>query len=223
MPIKKFDDYEYNLVGMNEGERDVSPATRKMLLSSYPMDWSTHPPSSAYFEKGLASYKESFTNPSPVPKIYGKIDGSNMTPPDLDLQEAKEREILNTYVPKRPSELTTYDAADAKELVTKIYAAKGKVAAMKEVQPNVFSIMSVNDLNEKEELAPATHYADEGLGENTIVVPEVTYSYKSSDPFFTPSEKNPDEKSRNNRIDYTQWTPGLERQFAPNKSMEYWY
>jgi hypothetical protein len=216
-PINKFDDYEYNMIGMNEGERDVSPATRKMLLSSYPMDWSTQPPSSTHFEKGLAAFKEAFQNPSPIPNIYGNVDGSKMTPPDLDSQEAKEREMLNTYVPKKPSELTTYDAADAKELVDKIYAAKGKVVSMKEVQPNVFSIMSVNDINPVEP-AQVTQGANENAGENTIQVPDVTYSYKSMDPFFTPGER-----LRNDRIDYTQWTPGLERQFAPNQTMEHWY
>jgi len=215
--INKFDDYEYNMIGMNEGERDVSPATRKMLMSSYPMDWSTQPPSSTHFEKGLAAFKEAFQNPSPIPNIYGNIDGSKMTPPDLDSQEAKEREILNTYVPKKPSALTTYDAADAKELVDKIYGAKGKTVSMKEVQPNVFSIMSVNDINPVEP-AQATQGANESSGENTIQVPEVTYSYKSMDPFFTPGER-----MRNDRIDYTQWTPGLERQFAPNQTMEHWY
>jgi hypothetical protein len=216
-PINKFDDYEYNMIGMNEGERDVSPATRKMLLSSYPMDWSTQPPSSTHFEKGLASFKEAFQNPSPIPNIYGNLDGSKMTPPDLDAQEENERKILNTYVPKKPSELTTYDAADAKELVDKIYAAKGKVVSMKEVQPNVFSIMSVNDINHVEP-AQVTEAANENAGENTIQVPNVTYSYKSMDPFFTPGER-----LRDDRIDYTQWTPGLERQFAPNQTMEHWY
>ena len=217
--ITSVDDYEYNMIAMHEGERDISPATRKMLLSSYPMDWSVQPPSSAHFERGLANFKESFKNPSPIPNIYTNINGSSMTPPDLASQEAKEKEMLNTYVPKMPSELTTYDAADAKELVDKIYAAKGKVAKMKEVQPNVFSIMSVNDINPPmEEEAQAMHEPNVNAGENTIDVPSVTYSYKSMDPFFTPGEK-----SRNDRIDYTQWTPGLERQFAPNKTMEHWY
>jgi hypothetical protein len=213
--INSVDDYEYNMVMMNEGERDVSAATRKMLLSSYPMDWSTQPPSSSHFERGLANLKESFKNPSPIPNIYGNINGSTMTPPDSE--EEKERRILNTYVPKKPSELTTYDAADAKELVDKIYASKGKVVSMKEVQPNVFSIMSVSDINAEEE-AQATHGANEDSGENTIALPEITYSYKSSDPFFTQGER-----LRKDRIDYTQWTPGLERQFAPNTTMEHWY
>jgi hypothetical protein len=214
----KFDDYEYNMISMNEGERDVSPSTRKMLLSSYPMDWVNQPPSSTHFEKGLAGFKEAFQNPSPIPNIYKNIDGSKMIPPDLDSQEAREREMLNTYVPKNPSSLTTYDAADAKELVDKIYASKGKKVSMKEVKPNVFSITSVHNLIPEEEEAQATHDANHAAGENTIQVPEVTYSYKSADPFFTPGDR-----LRDDRIDYTQWTPGLERQFAPNTTMEHWY
>jgi hypothetical protein len=214
------DDYEYNMVASNEGERDISPATRKMLLSSYPMDWSMHPPSSTYYEQGLAAFKESFQNPSPIPNIYRKIDGSNMIPPDLEGMELKEREMLNTYTPKNPSSLTTYDAADAKELVDKIYAAKGKKASMKQVGDNVFSITSVHDLTPppEEDLAPATSEASSLTGENTIVLPEITYSTKSMDPFFTPNESD-----RLTKTDYTAWTPGLERQFAPNQTMEHWY
>jgi hypothetical protein len=220
IPIMNVDDYEYSMVAVNEGQRDISPATRKMLLSSYPMDWTMHPPSSSYFEQGLATFKESFQNPSTIPNIYGKVDGSNMIPPDLESHEQKEREMMSTYTPKNPSSLTTYDAADAKELVDKIYAAKGKRVSMKEVGNNVFSITSVHDLTppQEEDVAPATSEASSIAGENTIVLPQVTYSAKGMDPFFTPND--PD---RLLKTDYTAWTPGLERQFAPNQTMEHWY
>ena len=222
-PIMNVDDYEYNIVFANEGERQMTQATRNLLMSSYPMDWSVQPPSSTYFEKGLANFKEAFQNPSaPIPPIYGKIDGSNMIPPDSAGAEQLERTILNTYTPKKSNELSTYDIADAKEIVDRIYSAKGKVATMKQVDTNVFTITGVIDKNPVNEPAieeaTASTEAVADAGENVIAVPEVTYSPKSMDPFF-----NTAERTRDGKMNYTTWTPGLERQFAPTDSMTNWY
>lgn len=222
-PIMNVDDYEYNLVFANEGERAMTQATRNLLMSSYPMDWSVQPPSSTYFEQGLANFKEAFQNPQPpIPSVYGKIDGSNMIPPDSAGAEAQERTILNTYTPKKPNELTTYDIADAKEIVDRIYSAKGKVATLKQVDTNVFTITGINDKNPVNEPAveesTASTSAVSDAGENVIAIPQVTYSANSKDPFFTPGEG-----TRDGRMNYRTWTPGLERQFAPTDSMVNWY
>ncbi len=48
-PIDGVDDYEYSLVFKNEGDRAMTKETRDLLMSQYPMDWSTQPPSSASF------------------------------------------------------------------------------------------------------------------------------------------------------------------------------
>jgi hypothetical protein len=119
------DDYEYTAIFAGEGDKALTKEKRDVLMSAYPMDWSTQPPSSELFQQGLAAFKEQFENPAPQAKgntanPFREVDGSNMTPPDSSAEEAKEREILATYVPKKPGELTTYDAADAQELITRI-------------------------------------------------------------------------------------------------------
>jgi hypothetical protein len=224
-PINSVDDYEYNLVFQNEGDRGITKAQKDALMRAYPMDWTVQPPSSSVFQQGLANYRESFQN-APPPQAgnpYKSIDGSTMTPPDTLSEEKKEREILATYVPKKPQELTTYDASDDKELIHRIYDAKGLVADYQEVKPGVFAVTGTRRKDEKvvyeDEVAPASEAAVPQAGENTLVVPPAAMEYNSSlDPFFTPGEK-----TRDGKWDYTRWTPGLERMFAPTEAQTNWY
>ena len=224
--IQSVDDYEYNMVFQNEGDRGLTKSTRDLLMSQYPMDWTTQPPSSARFQDSLAKFKESFTTqelPSKTP--YTSIDGDMIPPVYTD-----EKDILATYVPKKPNELTTYDAADAKEIVDRIYGAKGLVADLKKTGDNTYTVMSTRKKD-----APIVYEAEEGeedaSGSNApassqptageaIVVPNNVDNYKGSDPFFT---VNPNNKTRMGKWDYSSWTPGLERMFAPTEPQENWY
>ena len=216
-PIMNVDDYEYSMVFKNEGDRGITKKKRDALMSQYPMDWTVQPPNSSTFQHGLAVYRESFKNPPPENQ-YEEINGSNMIPPG-----SPEEEILQKYTPKDPQSLTTYDAADAKELIEKIYDAKGLVAQYKQTGPNQFTVVSTRKKDEpivydEEEspAAPASINPVYSIGEETIVVP--TFENNGSDPFFTPSEK-----TRDGKWDYTSWTPGLERMFAPTQARLNWY
>ena len=60
--ILDVDDYEYNLVFQNEGDREMTKALQNKLQSQYPMDWSVQPPSSVHFETGKKRLMESFAN-----------------------------------------------------------------------------------------------------------------------------------------------------------------
>ena len=246
-PISSVDDYEYNAVFRGEGDKAMTKETRDILMSAYPKDWTTQPPSSELFQQGLAAYKESFQNPTQSQQAgsqgsqgsqgspYKEVDGSNMTPPDSLATEKKEREILATYVPKKPGELTTYDAADAEEIVKRIYSAKGLVADMKKTGDNIFTIMGTRKENEPvayepEDIqptldgsgnqAPTSSGAVAAAGENTIDVPVNVQQIQSVDPFFQTSAQD---KTRGDKWDYTSWTPGLERMFAPTQPQEKWY
>lgn len=232
-PIRSVDDYEYNMVFQNEGNRGITKRQRDALMARYPMHWTTQPPSSELFQQGLAAYeeekKEAFENPPPAGKNpYAQVDGSNMTPPDTLEAEKKEREILATYTPKDPQKLTTYDAADAQELIQKIYDAKGLVPSVKQTGPNQFTILSTMKKGEevKWEDDPATPpqavsdvAPQAGQGEGTIVVPAVAQEVHTGlDPFYTA-----DASSRDGKWNYTKWTPGLERMFAPTEPQTNWY
>ena len=228
-PIMGVDDYEYNMIFKNEGDRAMTKSTRDFLMAKYPKDWSTQPPSSDTFQRGLAEFKESFQDQSQDKKNMPNFlkNEAAMTPPDSLAEEMKEREILAKYTPKDAQSLTTYDAADADELIKRIYSAKGVVATYKQTGDNQFTIYRTTPENKVSEMeadeekaegeAPASINAVPALGENTTIVPTIEYT-GGTDPFFTPGEKTRDE-----RWDYTSWTPGLERMFAPNTPMRNWY
>lgn len=219
-PINEVDDYEYNLVFNNEGEKGMTKANRDLLMSAYPMDWSTHPPSSSVFEQGQANFLSDLSIKSQTPQTgaspYARLEGFETVPP------VTQPEILATYVPKKPQELTTYSAADAKEIIDRIYSAKGQIADMKPsaTDPNVFIITGVRQKD-----SPITYEAEasdepvQAAGENTIQAPVIyTSENQGLDPFFTPGDT-----TRDGKWDYTRFTPGLERSFAPNTPMQNWY
>lgn len=219
-PINDVDDYEYSLIFKNEGEKPISKANRDLLMSAYPMDWSTHPPSSSVFEQGYTDFVQELAEkrrtPQSGPNPYANLEGFGTLPP------VTEKEILSTYVPKKPQELSTYDAADAKEIIDRIYSAKGLIADMKPStsDSNVFIITGVRNKASPISYEPDAEASDgavEASGENTIEAPVVT-SDQTLDPFFTPGDSTNDGK-----WDYTRFTPGLERSFAPNEPMENWY
>jgi hypothetical protein len=234
-PINSVDDYEYNLVFRGEGDKAMTKATRDVLMSAYPKDWTTHPPSSELFQQGLAAYKEGFANSPPPQKgnPYKEVDGSNMTPPDSKAAEDAERDILTTYVPKKPGELTTYDLDDAEEIVKRIYTAKGLVAYTKRGDNNTVTVMSTSKIGEEvvyeDEYpisasnagAPTGTGAVKAAGEGTVDVPVNIVNLGPKDPFFTPVSQ--EGRTRSDKWDYTSWTPGLERMFAPTEPQTKWY
>ena len=123
--------------------------------------------------------------------------------------------------------MTTYDAADAKEIVDRIYGAKGLDVDLKKTGDNTYTIMGTRKKNapvvyDDELDASGSHAAASSqpvasAGE-TLIVPATVENYKTPDPFFTVNSK-----TRMGKWDYSSWTPGLERMFAPTEPQTNWY
>jgi hypothetical protein len=232
-PINDVDDYEYNLVYQNESDKAVSKALISKLMSQRPMEWSGMPPSSSQFQAGL---RESFENATPtVPddaKPYDNIAGNLMQPPDMSEAEKEEKKILQTYRPKFPPTPTSYDSRDVNELIKKVYDAKGVVPDVRHKDgTNVYEIVGVRRKDEKVVFedeaveAEATEGPNKGAMESTVKAPLAVrdMNSRSQDSFFDEGSAAVEKKSRANRWDYTAWTPGLERMFAPTKPQQQWY
>lgn len=225
-PINSVDDYEMNLVFQNENDREITKDLRNKLMSQYPMDWSTQPASSAYFSKGK---KESSDNATPIDAsmneiVYKNISSDNLQPPDTDSAEMEERKILQTYEPKHPRDLKTYNIEDANELIKKIYDAKGLIPEVEHKKDtNVYTIVATRKKGEKieyeDDLGDATAEESEDNMENVTVVPQAAVDImRDSDPFY-----NSKQKTRMDKWDYTKYTPELERMFAPTYPRSQWY
>ena len=220
------DDYEYNLVFQQEGDREISKALYNKLQSQYPLDWSTQPPSSAHFQAGLQKLKESFQAPPVMesgPNPYREMNAEAFTPPDTTAEHMEERKILQLYQPAKTDSLGTYQLDDAQALIKRIYDAKGLIPEVQKKEGNVYEVIGTRRKDEKivyeDENPPAQRAPVETAGEGTITVPATAVDVAAGlDPFFTPSAS-----THMDRWDYTKFTPGLERMFAPTYPTVEWY
>ena len=224
--IQNLDDYEYNLIYTNEGDRVLKKELRDKMMAQYPMHWTTYPPSSSQFQAG---YRESFQNAKQdVPddaKPYQNISGSTMQPPDAGINEREERKVLQTYTPDFPPKAQTYDDRDANTLIKKIYDAKGLIPIVNHKEgTNVYEIVGTRRKNEKivyeDEQGPALQGANTTTGEGVVPVVsglnEMTTS--SRDSFYASGGQG-----STNPWQYTAWTPGLERVFSPTEPKQNWF
>ena len=226
--INDVDDYEYSQVFKGETDRELTQMQRNKLMSQYPMDWSTNPPSSTTFQTGLREmFEDASGSMIPMESPYTAITDDSLKPSDTEAIEKEERKILQTYQPKHLKDLTTYDIEDAKELIKKIYDVKGMIPQVVKKPNNVFEVVGTRRKDEKivyDETcsdAPNTSSKEStaATGENVIKVPQAAVDANAAlDPFY---ESRP--STRQDKWTYRSWTPGLERMFAPTESKSNWY
>lgn len=226
--IMNVDDYEYSQVFENESEKELSTGLRNKLMSQYPMDWSTQPPSSSQFQQGQREmFEDKPVEPDGATNPYTKANDDSMKPPDTLAMEQEERKIIQTYQPKHVGDLTTYNVEDAMELIRKIYDKKGEIPQVIKKNDNVYEIIGTRKKDAKvvyEEMdgdAPASEEPSTLAGENVTVVPQAATDKNSAiDPFYEPNHGG---GSKTGRWSYRQWTPGLERMFAPTEARADWH
>ena len=228
-PIDDLDDYELSLVFQNQGSKVASKKQISDAMTRYPMDWSVQGPNSQYFQDNEEEYKkkkEEDNNNPPVTGFYNEIDGSNMKLPDTAAMEDEEKKILQTYKPECSKGLLEYSVDDVKALVNKVYSKKGLIPVIEQSKQGA-NIWEITELKEKnphivweDELEKQTERQKmEKRGEEVIQVPyTATDTAAGLDPFFEPRNT-----VRDGKFDYTQWTPGLERMFAPTYPIKEWY
>ena len=224
-PIDDLDDYELSLVFQNQGSKEASRRQISDAMTRYPMDWPVQGPNSQYFQDNQAEFEKKVTvniNDPPPTKMYNEIDGSDMTPPDTAAFEAEEKKILQTYKPECSKGLLQYSVDDVRSLVDKIYGKKDLIPVIEKSKQgeNIWEITEVKEKHPhivwEDDLERQTM---EKRGEEVIEVPYTASDIAAGlDPFF--QARNP---VRDGRYDYYQWTPGLERMFAPTFPIKAWY
>jgi hypothetical protein len=228
-PIDDLDDYELSLVFQNQGSRTASKKQISDAMTRYPMDWVVQGPNSQYFQDNEEQFKkeqqESFENP-PDTSYYKEIDGSDMKPPNTEAMDEEEKKILQTYKPECSKGLLEYSVDDVKGLVDKIYCKKGLIPVIEKSKQGE-NIYEITELKEKD---PHIVWEDEleketvrekqrQRGEEVIEVPYTASDVAAGlDPFFQARNT-----TRDGKFDYYQWTPGLERMFAPTYPIKAWY
>lgn len=226
-PINNLDQYELEAVFNNEGDRELKQQQINQITRKYPLDWSNYPPNSSKFQSGQAKYIEGFSSKASaedLEKPYKDIGDGNLTPPDTIAMEKEEKRILSTYKPKHADSLTTYDLDDAETLIANIYKPKGLIPEVVRKEGNVFEVVRTRKIKEEIQYeddlpdAPSSLNSVLAAGEGRIEVPPVAIETAAArDPFYEPTTS-----TRADRSDYTKWTPGLQRMFAPTDTMASW-
>ena len=226
-PIMKVDDYEVSHIFQNRGSREASKKQLSDAMTRYPLDWSVQSPDSQVFQEGQVHWEkkkvENYENP-PHTEAYQNIDGSNMVPMDTETQEEEEKKILQMYQPKSSKELLHYSVDDVQQLMDRVYNKRGLIPVIHKSKQGE-NMWEITEVKEKD---PTIVWEDDvqtdremqtQRGEQNIEVP-ITASDLSSglDPFFTERSS-----TRHGKNDYTQWTPGLERMFAPTHPVKAWF
>lgn len=228
-PIDDLDDYELSLVFQNQGSKTESRKQISDAMTRYPMDWVVQGPDSQNFQDNQAKYDKKLEEDSKSPpptKIYNKIDGADMTPPNIQAMDDEEKKILQTYKPECSKGLLQYSLDDVKGLVDKIYGKKGQIPIIEKSKQaeNVWEITEVKEKNPhivwEDDLERETERQKmEQRGEEMIEVPYTASDVAAGlDPFF--QARNP---TRDGKYDYYKWTPGLERMFAPTYPIKAWF
>lgn len=228
-PIDDLDDYELSLVFQNRGSKEASKKQISDAMTRYPMDWSNQPPDSQYFQDNQAKFEQQVatdSNNPPPTSYYKEIDGSDMTPPDTLAIDEEEKKILQTYVPEKSKGLLQYSVDDVKELVDKIYGKKGLIPVVEKSKqaPNTWEIVEVKEKDPhivwEDDLQRETERQKmQKRGEEVIEVPYTATDVAAGlDPFFQARNS-----VRDGKFDYYQWTPGLERMFAPTYPIKAWF
>lgn len=222
-PIMNLDDYEVSSVFQNRGSREASKQQLSDAMTRYPLDWSVQSPDSQVFQEGQAQWQrksmENYENPP-----HTAADQNSMAPMDTETQEEEEKKILQMYQPKSSKELLHYSVDDVQQLMDRVYKKRGLIPVINKSKQGE-NMWEITEIKEKD---PTIVWEDDvqteretqmQRGEQTIEVP-ITASDLSSglDPFF--GERS---STRHGKNDYTQWTPGLERMFAPTHPIKAWF
>ena len=228
-PINSLNEYEVATVFNNQGSKPASRQQISDAMTRYPMDWSVQGPDSQHFQENQAIFEKDQANkasdPAPT-SFYREVDGSNMTIPDTEAMNDEEKKILQTYVPETSKGLLQYSVEDVKQLVDRVYTKRGLVPVIHKSKQgeNIWEITEVKEKDPKivwedEVERDVQRSTMEQRGEEVIEVP-YTVSYLSAglDPFF--QSRN---RVRDGKYDYTEWTPGLERMFAPTYPLKSWF
>lgn len=230
MPIDDLFEFDDANVYQNRGSKVASKKQISDAMTRYPMDWPSRGPDSQVFQEEQAQFEKEVDNTKKLykgePDFYKEVDGRNMELPDLYKIDDEERKILQTYKPESSKGLLEYSVDDVKGLLHKLYDKKGLVPVVEKSKQgeNVWEIVEVKEKNPKivwedDVQANAKREAMEKRGEEVIQVPYTASDIRAGlDPFFQPRNS-----VRDGKFDYTQWTPGLERMFAPTYPLKSWF
>ena len=232
-PIKKLDDYEYTRVFETErGSRTpISKESTSELLTNRALDWATLPFNSedrAEKEDTFVSGRMESGFREPESGVYFK-NVNSVEPPDMEAQHAREQKILAAYRPTDISEhVQDSEMKKVGNLVHKMYESDPNwepvVKKVGEYQWEVVELRPKPRKEQYEEEKSRNLALAEERGE-ALPPPSLSIDDRlRADPYFDKGGVGDRDNQKYWKYDdFKQWTPGLERMFAPTFDNQKWY
>lgn len=176
-------------------------------------DWSSYPQSASKFATGAAAMP-------PVDQLT-LLQSTAAFPPDQEKQELAERAAIKEYGPRSAVSYWETPLEEVQKLVEATNTDSHFKPEVSRVGPNQFEITKLIPVVG----APGASLAAAGVRDTRDASVEVAAPVVAQtvppDPLF-------EEGSRATGTvfswsDFTKWTPGLERAFAPSRPLENWY
>jgi hypothetical protein len=228
--IKKLDDYEYTRIFQNENSPrgNISKTAVNSMMASHQWDWAKLPYNSearAAKENSFIAGREDSAIRDPKTGVFFKtLEGFEVNPPDTAAINENEKKSLATYTETPAENLLKHNVQDVAELVKKMYADDPDWEPVVErVNDNEFRVSELRPKRRVEYYAGEEEQTIERAKEGGNVSAGVTVEGGRQDPFF---DKKGVLDYSNDRFweykDFKQWTPGLERMFAPTLDTTNW-
>lgn len=230
-PINKMDDYEYTRIFQNESSPrgEISRTTVNSLTAQNQFDWSKLPFNSqtrADAETEFVSERMDGVYRDPKTGVFFKsVEGMNVMPPDADAIDAAELASMEAFKSEAPENLLMQrDNDDIAAMVKTMYENDPNWEPVVEhVGANNYRISELRPRARKEKYAGNEEETIERATLGGLVSPQVVIENEGIDPYF---DKKGVLDYTNDRFhqykDFKNWTPGLERMFAPTLDTGDW-
>lgn len=238
-PITKLDDYEYERVFQLEdvSRNTITDVQNNELMNEHIFDWANLP----FNSEERAIKEDTFVagrmeSGFPEPKtgvIFNDISGRNVYPPDKQAEYLREQKLLATY---RPTDFSKHvvdnETEQVAKLVSKMYENdKNWAPVVTKTDEGKYAVTELRPKSRKElweDAQTINMVATAGFEDKSGTGPTANLEIIDRlhiDPFFDKGGVMPD-VARKRVWDYSQfnqWTPDLERMFAPTAGNKAWY
>jgi hypothetical protein len=232
-PINKLDDYEYTRIFQNESSPrgELSKTTVNSLMAMNQFDWAKLPFNSqvrADSENEFITGRIDNVFRDPKSGVFFKdIEGLAVDPPDYENDDAREKASMEGFKSESAENLSSQYIDDVAEMVKKMYENDPNWEPIVErVGENEYRVSELRPKPRKEKYADSNGSEEitvEKAKEDGVISANIEIE-GGPDPYF---DKRGVIDYSNDRFheynDFKQWTPGLERMFAPTLDTNNWF
>lgn len=233
-PIDKLDDYEYTRVFQSENNlrNALTEETKSDLMNKHTLDWANLPFNAEKRAKKedefVAGRKDTAYQDPETGAFFKNVEGNNVEPPDMDAAKQREDNVLSAY---QPTDISTHTVGNEMLTVAQIVNAAYKndpnwEPVIRKTSDYQWEVTELRPKEKKEK------YEDEkskdlafaqSRGE-TLPPPSISIDDRMrNDPYFDKSGVGDRDNGKFWKYDdFTKWTPGLERMFAPTLTNKEW-